>query len=424
MAHGHHAKTLPADLGAPAFVNGWRSRALVVGGVFTVLSILLAVLDKSVEHTLRAWLLGFMICFGFCVGGMAMLMVQYLTGGKWGLLVRRPLEAMSRTLPLVFVFFLPVGIFAKKLYLWAAVSDPVQALKSGWINEAQAHAIEFKRPMLNITTMWISTIVLFAIWGFYAWRLNALSLQRDVDKESHVHYWQQKFENISGFGVLVYSLTMTAGAVYWVMSLDVTWYSSVYGLLFLVGQGYSVLALVIIIVLSLAKAEPFKTILRITEQHDLGKLTFAFVMLNIYLAFSQFLIIWSGNLPEEIPWYLNRFRGGWGVIVTLDFIFHWLVPFTLLLSRDLKRNRGRLILVCKWMIFARCWDMFWLIEPNFPDAARNLHFSFGILEYATVPVAVISFWLYFYFMQLQRRPLVAVNDPHLAEILEPDHAHA
>jgi hypothetical protein len=351
-------------------------------------------------------------------------MVQYLTGGKWGLLVRRPLEAMSRTLPLVFVFFLPVGIFAKKLYLWAAVSDPVQALKSGWISEAQAHAIEFKRPMLNITAMWISAIVLFAIWGFYTWRLNALSLQRDVDKESHVHYWQQKFENLSGFGVLVYALTMTAGAIYWVMSLDVTWYSSIYGLLFLVGQGYSVLALVIITVLSLAKAEPFKTILRITEQHDLGKLTFAFVMLNIYLAFSQFLIIWSGNLPEEIPWYLNRFRGGWGVIVTLDFIFHWLVPFSLLLSRDLKRNRGRLILVCKWMIFARCWDMFWLIEPNFPDAARNLHFSFGILEYATVPVAVISFWLYFYFMQLQRRPLVAVNDPHLAEILEPDHAHA
>lgn len=424
MAHGHHAKTLPADLGAPAFVNGWRSRALVVGAVFTVLSILLAVLDKSVDHTLRAWLLGYMICFGFCIGGMAVLMVQYLTGGKWGLLVRRPLEAMSRTLPLVFVFFLPIGIFAKKLYLWAAVSDPVQALKSGWINEAQAHAIEFKRPMLNITTMWISAIVCFAIWGFYTWRLNSLSLQRDADKESHVHYWQQRFENLSGFGVLVYSITLTAGAIYWVMSLDVTWYSSIYGLLFLVGQGYSVLALVIITVLSLAKADPFKTILRTTEQHDLGKLTFAFVMLNIYLAFSQFLIIWSGNLPEEIPWYLNRFRGGWGVIITLDFIFHWLVPFTLLLSRDLKRNRGRLMLVCKWMIFARCWDMFWLIEPNFPDAARNLHFSFGILEYATVPVALISFWLYFYFMQLQRRPLVAVNDPHLAEILEPDHAHA
>ena len=313
MAHGNHARTLPADLGAPAFVNSWRSRALIVGAVFAVLSILLAVLDHSVDHLLRAWLLGYMICFGFAVGGLAVLMVQYLSGGKWGLLIRRPLEAMSRTLPLVFLYFIPIGLFAKKLYLWAAISNPAQALKDGVINEAQAHAIAFKRPMLNITTMWVSTIVCFAIWGFYMWRLNALSLQRDKDKEAHVHYWQLKFENISGFGVLVYSLTMTLGVVYWVMSLDVTWYSSVYGLLFLVGQGYAVLALVIITVLSLGKGEPMKTILRTTEQHDLGKLTFAFVMLNIYLAFSQFLIIWSGNLPEEIPWYLNRFRGGWGV---------------------------------------------------------------------------------------------------------------
>lgn len=424
MAHGHHAKTLPADLGAPDFVNGWRSRALVVGAVFSVLSILLALLDHSIDHLLRAWLLGFMICFGFSVGGMAVLMVQYLTGGKWGLLVRRPLEAMSRTLPLVFVFFLPIGIFAKKLYLWAAISNPAEALKSGLISAAQAHAIAFKRPMLNLPTMWITAIVCFAIWGFYMWRLNSLSLQRDADTESHTHYWTQKFENISGPGVVIYSLTLTAGVIYWVMSLDPTWYSSVYGLLFLVGQGYAVLALVIITVLSLAKGEPFKTILRVTEQHDLGKLTFAFVMLNIYLAFSQFLIIWSGNLPEEIPWYLDRIRGGWGVIFTLDFIFHWLIPFTLLLSRDLKRNRKRLILVCQWMIFARCWDMFWLIEPNFADARRNLHFSFGILQYAAVPVALIAFWMAYYFTQLQQRPLVAVNDPHLAEILEPDHAHA
>ena len=158
--------------------------------------------------------------------------------------------------------------------------------------------------------------------------------------------------------------------------------------MFLVGQGYGVLALSIITVLRLSQAEPMKTVLRKTEQHDLGKLAFAFVMLNIYLAFSQFLIIWSGNLPEEIPWYLDRIRGGWGWIGSLDFVFHWFIPFTLLLSRDLKRNKERLILVCKIMIFARCWDMFWLIEPNFADARRNLHFSFGILEYMTVPVVV------------------------------------
>ena len=248
--------------------------------------------------------------------------------------------------------------------------------------------------------------------------------QRDATSPITTPQWIKRFENISGPGILVYAITMTAAVIYWVMSLDPTWYSSIYGLLFLVGQGYGVLAFSIIVVISLAQGEPFKTILRQTEQHDLGKLAFAFVMLNIYLAFSQFLLVWSGNLPEEIPWYLDRFQGGWGVIITLDFIFHWLVPFTLLLSRDLKRNRKRLVRVCQWMIFARAFDLFWLIEPNFGDSARNLHLSWGILEYIAVPLAMMSFWLAYFCTRLGTRPLVQTNDPHLVEILEPDHVHA
>jgi len=424
MAHETHAKTLPVDLSAPAFVDGWKKRALVIGLVFSVFAAGLAAADQSIDHVLRAWLLGLMMTFGFSVGGLALLMVQYVTGGKWGLLLRRPLEAMSRTLPLVFAYWLVIVFSLKKLYLWAAVTDVSAALKSGWINEVQAHAIEFKRPMLNPTAFVVTGLVCFAIWGFYTWRLNTLGLQRDVESASTTPEWIKRFENISGPGVLVYALTMTAAVIYWVMSLDPTWYSSVYGLLFLVGQIYGVLALSIIVAVSLAKAEPFSTILRTTEQHDLGKFTFAFVMLNIYLAFSQFLIIWSGNLPEEIPWYLARFNGGWGVIITLDFIFHWLIPFTLLLSRDLKRNKKRLVRVCQWMVFARAFDLFWLIEPNFKDAAGNLHFSWGILEYVAVPVAMVAFWVAFYCTRLQTRPLVQTNDPHLAEILEPEHAHA
>jgi hypothetical protein len=286
------------------------------------------------------------------------------------------------------------------------------------------HCIRWKHPMLNPTTMVVVSVLCFLIWGFYTWRLNSLSLKRDRETLATTPYWIKKLENISGPGIVVYSLTMTAAAIYWVMSLDVTWYSSVYGLLFLVGQGYAVLALSIITSVKLSQAEPYATILRPVEQHDLGKLTFAFVMLNIYLAFGQFLIIWSGNLPEEINWYLDRIRGHWGIIITLDFIFHWVIPFSMLLSRDIKRNKRRLVRLCMWMIFARCFDMFWLIEPNFRDAARNLHFSWGILEYIAVPAAMISFWMVLYFRELKARPLVQVNDPHLAEILEPEHATA
>ena len=424
MAHHSHSKTLPADLGAPSFVDGWRNRALAVGLAGALAAAALAVADGSVEHVLRAWLLGLMLTFGFAVGGLALLMVQYLTGGKWGLLLRRPLEAMSRTLPMVFVYWVVVALSIKKLYIWAQISDVAAALKAGVINEVQAHAIEFKRPMLNPATfIWVS-VLCFVIWGLFAYRLNKLGLERDTQGPETTAAWIKRLENISGPGVLVYAITMTAAAIYWVMSLDPTWYSSVYGLLFLVGQAYSVLALSIIVSISLSKAEPFKTILRQTEQHDLGKFTFAFVMLNIYLAFSQFLIIWSGNLPEEIPWYLDRIRGHWGIIITLDFIFHWLIPFSLLLSRDLKRNKKRLIRVCQWMLFARAFDLFWLIEPNFKDAARNLHFSWGILEYVAVPVAMVAFWAAYFSAQLKSRALVQTNDPHVAEILEPEHAHA
>ena len=426
MAHESHIKTLPADLSAPAFVDGWKNRAVMVGGIFSIVAAVLAFLDGSIDHVLRAWVLGLMLTFGWSVGGLALLMVQYCSGGKWGLLLRRPLEAMSRSLPLVIIYWIVIAIpySMKKLYLWAAVSDVASALQSKTITEAQAHCIEFKRPMLNMGAFWWVSLLCFAIWWFYQWRLTALSAQRDAQTIETTPYWIKKLENISGPGIVVYSITMTAAVIYWVMSMDVTWFSTVYGLLFLVGQGFSVLALSIIVAIALSKAEPFHTILRQTEQHDLGKLTFAFVMLNIYLAFGQFLIIWSGNLPNEISWYLDRIRGHWGIIIFLDFVFHWLIPFTMLLSRDIKRNKKRLTRVCQWMIFAKAWDLWWLIEPNFKDSARNLHFSWGMLEYIAVPVALVSFWIAYFCINLKTRPLVQTNDPHLAELLEPEHAQA
>lgn len=431
MAHPSHAKTLPADLGAPAFVNGWISRALVVGVVFSIVAVILGFLGQSQDglgwnHVLRAWDLGLMVTWGFCIGGLAMLMVQYCSGGKWGLLIRRPLEAMTRTLPLVLLFWIPIAVFQGHLFMWANHGIVDHDFKLGLLTKDEVevidHCIQWKHAMLNPTTMVVVSIICFAIWWFYMWRLNSLSLKRDADTPASTPYWIKKFENVSGPGLVIYSVTMTAAAIYWVMSLDVTWFSTVYGLLFLVGQGYMVLAFAVIVSVSLSDGEPYATVLRQVEQHDMGKLLMAFVMLNIYLAFGQFLIIWSGNLPEEINWYLDRIRGGWGIIITLDFIFHWLIPFTMLLSRDIKRNKKRIIRVCQLMIFARAFDYFWLIEPNFRDAARNLHFSWGILEYIAVPVAMTAFWVAYFCVQLKKRAVVQVNDPHLAEMLEPEHA--
>jgi len=413
-------------------ISVWRMRALIVAAVAMILTIPFAFTHEGRNHIIRAYLLGYMTCFTFAGGGLVVLMLQYVSGGKWGLLLRRPLEAMTRTLWVVGLMFVPIVLLWTHLYQWAryptaaAVAD---ALANHAVTLEQALTLNAKRAMLSPVHVIIQTVIIFGVLVFLTYLLNKWSLERDADPargtEPSFNRWRIKFENLSGPGILIYVILMTAGAIDWIKSLDVTWYSSIWGLQFLVGEGYAVLALGILTVILLSRYEPMKTMLRVTEQHDLGKLAFAFVMLNIYLCFAEFLIIWSGNIPDEIPWYLNRIHGGWWTICSLDFICHWLIPFCLLLSRDLKRNKKKMIWLTCFMLFARCLDMFWLIEPNFKDAAGNLHIvgNIGILAYITVPVAVLGLWAAYYMTQLKTRPLINLNDPHVEEMLEPEHAH-
>jgi hypothetical protein len=429
---GHHGpQSLPATLNSPEVLAVWRTRAVIVFVVSTLLSVIFAFSHEGRNHMLRAYLLGFMCCFAYAGGGLAMLMLQYVSGGKWGMLIRRPLEAMTRTLPLVAVMFIPIGLLAKHLYQWArypTVAAELDAMKQGLVTKEQGLTAISKIAMFNPTSAFIQTFLIFSILILIATLLNKWSLQRDLDpaRGTMASYdkWRIRFENLSGPCIFVYVVLLTDGALLWIMSLDVTWYSSIWGLQFLVGQGFAVLALSILTVVKLSKVEPMHTLLRTTEQHDLGKFAFAFVMLNIYLSFAEFLIIWSGNVPDEIPWYLARIRGGWWWVCSADFICHWLIPFCLLLSRNLKRDKKRLTALAMFMLFARALDMFWLIEPNFRETAGNLvGEQFGVFAYLTVPVAVMSLWAVYYFYQLAQRPLVNINDPHLEEMLEPEHAH-
>lgn len=431
--HAHHGpRPLPATFATPAIVNAWRTKLIIVAVVATLVSVLFAFTHEGRNHLLRAYLMGFMTCFGFAGGGLAMLMLQYVTGGKWGLLIRRPIEAMSRTMWLVALMFVPIAIFMKHLYQWAAFPNQAAvalALQHHLVTLEQGMTIIDKHAMLNPVSVIVQSAIIFGVLILITYFLSKWSMQADADPmagtQQSFDRWRTKFENLSGIGIFIYVVLLTVGSIDWIKSLDVTWYSSIYGLQFLVGQGYAVLALAVLMVILLSKWEPMKTLLRMVEQHDLGKLMLAFVMLNIYLCFAEFLIIWSGNIPDEIPWYLHRIYGGWWVICSLDFVFHWLVPFCLLLSRDLKRNKRKMIWLCIWMLVARLIDMFWLIEPNFADAAGNLHIhnNIGILAYVTVPIAVLAVWGAYYLTLLKGRPLMATNDPHLEEMLEAEHAH-
>ena len=442
-AHEHHGehgtfdqhgrRVLPASLAAPEVLTKWRTRALTVAAVSALLTLAFAFSHDGKNHILRAYLMGYMTCFNFAGGALVMLMLQYVTGGKWGLLLRRPLEAMTRTLPLVALMVVPILIpkLGKHLYQWVLYPDAGStndAYLQGLINHEQALTADFKRPMLNPHALVVESCIIFAVLLLFMYLLNKWSVESDADPQRGTapsyERWRIRFENLSGPGILVYVILLTLGAIVWIKALDVTWYSSIWGLQFLVAQGYGVLALGILSVILLSRYEPMKTLLRTTEQHDLGKLAFAFTMLNIYLCFAEFLIIWSGNIPDELPWYLNRINGGWWTICSLDFIAHWLIPFCLLLSRDLKRNKNKMIWLTCWMIFARLIDMFWLIEPNFKGAAGNLVGEpLSILAYVTVPATMLAVWAAYYMTQLMARPLVVVNDPHLEEMLEAEHAH-
>jgi len=436
LTHGevHHPgpRTLPSVLTAPDAVAVWRTRALIVAIVFGLVSLAFLFVPLGKTHLLRAYLMGVMTCFNFCGGALAFLMVQYVSGGKWGLILRRPLEAMTRTIWVVALLMLPILFLMKYLYQWAAfptLQDKLNAYHSGLMTQEQMLTAQSKVTMLHPGSAWVQYFIVIGFMGLIIFLLNRWSLQRDADPTAgslaSFDKWRIRFENLSGPCLFLYVIAMTDFVIVFIKSLDVTWYSSVYGLQLLVAQGYGVLALGILTLILLSRYEPIKTLFRMTEQHDLGKLAFAFVMLNIYLTFAEFLIIWSGNVPDEIPWYLHRIHGGWWTICSLDVICHWVIPFVLLISRDIKRSKHKMIWLAVFMIGARFIDMFWLIEPNFNDAASNLHLTgnLGILAYVTVPIAVVALWMVFYLTELMRRPLLNLNDPHTEELLEPEHAH-
>ena len=207
------------------------------------------------------------------------------------------------------------------------------------------------------------------IWLGFSTTLRRWSLERDRNPRGRD--WQRRFENLSGIGIVVYSLTMTFAIIDWIMSLDATWLSTIYGLIYLAGQGLTAFSISIIAVLLLSQEEPMRTMLRKTELHDIGKLLFAFVMLYAYLSFSQWLIIWSGNMLSEIRWYLMRLQNGWQYFGTILIFVHFVFPFALLLSRNTKRSIRRVVAIAFLLMFMRLVDLFWQTAPNFYPGGKD-----------------------------------------------------
>jgi hypothetical protein len=350
----------------------------------------------SPEQFFRSYLIAYLFWFGIGLGAVAILMIHHIAGGAWGAVIRRLLEGATRTLPLMAVLFLPLVLGMHSLYEWAH-PDVV----------AQDPLLQHKSLYLNVPFFLVRAAFYFAVWLTFTALLNRWSLQQDDSADPAI---TRRLELLSRGGLVAIGLTMTFAAIDWVMSLEPHWYSTIYGLLIIGGQILNAMAFTIAVAAVLVARGPLGTVIGTEQFHDLGKLLLAFVMVWAYFAFSQFLIIWSANLPEEIPWYLSRMRGGWQVVGVAIILFHFLLPFLILLSREVKQRANLLALVALGVMAMRFVDLFWLVTPAFSPSRITAHWMD-----AAALVGVGGIWLAVFVRQLQSRSLVAVNDPSLPE---------
>lgn len=387
----------------PARIERVERRALAVG--LAGAGLLAAGLFLDPDQFFRSYLFGYLFWIGLTLGCLTILMLQHLTGGGWGLVIRRLLEAGTRTLPLLVALFLPIVLGMRRIYLWA---DPARV--------AGDHILEHKAPYLNLPFFCARAAAYFAIWLVLRHFLNKWSLDQDRTADPKL---SGRLEALSAPGLVLLGLTVTFASIDWAMSLDPHWYSSIYGILFLGGHGLSCFAFVIIVVSLLAGEEPLASAVAKDHVHDLGKLMLAFVSLWAYFSLSQFLITWMGNLPEDIPWYIHRLGHGWQVVALALVLFHFALPFVLLLSRSLKRDARRLALVAGVVLVARLVDLFWLVGPELhAKEGLSLHW----LDLAA-PIGIGGLWLWAFARTLRTRPLLPIHDPLLPEVLDHGHHH-
>jgi hypothetical protein len=369
--------------------------ALIAGVVGLVLSAIGWVVTP--DQFFRSYLLGFLYWFGIAMGSMAILMIHHIAGGAWGAVIRRVLESSIGTIPLLAVLFLPIAFGIHHLFEWSH-ADVV----------AKDAVLQAKAAYLNTPFFLVRAVFYFVVWIVLAALFRRWSLEQDRDADPRVTL---RMELLSRGGLVIYGLTVTFAVVDWAMSLEPHWFSTIYGLLVMGGQGVAAFAFAIPIVVLLSRQANVGRFFGAAQFNDLANMMLAFTMIWAYLAFSQLLIIWYGNLPEETAWYLHRSQGGWKVVGYSLLLLHFAVPFGLLLSKRLKRTGTKLALVALWLLVMRFVDIYWLVRPAFSPQSALPH----VLDFTAV-VGIGGIWLWFFVGRLVQHPVVPIKDPSLPEV--------
>jgi hypothetical protein len=373
----------------------WQRVALFFGILLLIISIIGAFFSPA--EFFHSYLFSYLFWIGLTLGSMAIVMIQYLTGGAWGVITRRTLESAMRTLPLLVLLFIPVVIGIPNLYDWAHIdrvhNDP-----------ALLHRYIYMNPLVFI----FRAAAYFIIWMVFAYFLDKWSGVEDAQGDQTT-----RLARLSAPGLIVYVFTVTFASIDWAESLTSHWSSTIWGFVFVVGQGLTAISFAIVAMALLSRRAPMSDAVKTSHFHDLGKLLLMFVMLWGYLAYSQLIIVWSGNLTNEIPWYLPSFGTSWGWIGGLGLIlFQFLIPFLLLLSKTLKKNPILLSSVVGILIFMRFVDLFWIVMPQFYKNGFRLHW----LNFS-VPLALGGIWIAAFLWQLKKRPLLPMGAPNLVKAL-------
>ena len=392
------------DLMTPPVVKTIQQRSLIIGLVFSVFAGLGAWLRP--DEFFRAYLLAFMAWLGVTLGSMAILMLRHLTKGAWGMVIRRILGAAMRCVPLMVALFIPLLFGIHRLYIWAR---PLDGIADKHLRE---HLQDITRTYLTVNGFIFRAAIYFAIWWLLSFLLTKWSAEQD---HPPMRDNSARFKALSGPGLILYGFTITFAAIDWIMSIDPSWISTIYGLSFLIGQVLSALCFAVVVERILFRYKPMSELLKPEQVHDHGKFMLAFIMVWAYFAFSQWLIIWAGNLPEEITWYMRRLNGGWGYVGLFLVLFHFAVPFVFLISRPFKRDITRLVWLAGWLLLMRYVDLFWVIEPSFSQT-----FNVTWLD-VVVPIAMGGLWLAYFFRNLSAMPLVPAYDVYAVEVLEAAH---
>ncbi|HTU21427.1 MAG TPA: hypothetical protein VMG10_25545 [Gemmataceae bacterium] len=400
-------ETAPRGEVTPGEWERVRRYALIAAGGGATAFVLFGLLhwllhrDEGAKQLFVSYLVGYNYWLGCGLGGLVFLMLQYVTGGAWGLLLRRILEASASTILPLAVLFIPILAGLPIVYEEFGHWTPVHPHDS---------KLQFKAVWLSAPAITIKAIVFFACWIGLAYLFRRWSQQQDEGANGQL---LERCESLGAPGIVVYAATITFASIDWVMALQPDWYSTIYPVMFAVGQLLNGYAFALTVFLLLSDRPPFAGSIHASHMRDFGSLLLAFVMFWAYMSFSQLLLVWVANLPEETPWYLLRARGGWQYVAIFIALFHFAVPFILLLLRDIKEYRRRLLAVAAGLLVMRFIDLFWWIEPSLKHEGE---YFFWLMDIAAW-LAVGGLYVWWFTGQLRSRSLLPMKDPNLAEAL-------